>query len=87
VLAMCPSNSSTTSVMKKHITNGNNMLRAQRNRWRKRFEQGDKHIALFLNDYRRNRDREDWRMSTQAEEVCEYVLWLESKLEVIENEP
>jgi hypothetical protein len=72
--------------MKKHITNGNNMLRAQRNRWRKRFEQGDKPIALFLNDYRRNRDREDWRMSTQAEEVCEYVLWLESKLEEYENE-
>jgi hypothetical protein len=47
---------------------------------------GDKPIALFLNDYRRNRDREDWRMSTQAEEVCEYVLWLESKLEEYENE-
>ncbi len=57
------------------------MLREQRNRWRERFKQGGAPIALFLNDYRRNRNREDWRMSTQAEEVCEYVLWLESKLE------
>jgi hypothetical protein len=62
------------------------MLREQRNRWRKRFEHGDTPIALFLSDYRKNRDREDWRMSTQTEEVCEYVLWLESKLEEYENE-
>jgi len=57
------------------------MLKKQRDSWRERFEQGDKPTALFLDNYRENRDREDWRMSTQAEEVCEYVLWLESKLE------
>jgi len=63
------------------------MLKEQRDSWRERFEQGDTPTALFLNDYRKNRDREDWRMSTQAEEVCEYVLWLESKLEEYRNEP
>ena len=34
-----------------------------------------------LEDYRRNRFSEDWRVSESVEELCEYILYLEWALE------
>ncbi len=34
-----------------------------------------------LEDYRRNRNSEEWRASKAAEELCEYILYLEWSLE------
>lgn len=35
----------------------------------------------ILEDYRRNRFSEDWRVSESVEELCEYILYLEWALE------
>lgn len=34
-----------------------------------------------LEDYRKYRNSEDWRTSECVEEICEYVLFLEKRLE------
>ena len=34
-----------------------------------------------LEDYRRNRNSEGWRASKAAEELCEYILYLEWALD------
>ena len=33
-----------------------------------------------LEDYREYRNSEDWRVSESVEELCEYILYLESKI-------
>lgn len=41
---------------------------------------GDRPYGV-LEDYRRNRFSEDWRVSESVEELCEYILYLEQALE------
>jgi hypothetical protein len=46
-----------------------------RNKWKQGFSEGK--TPAFLNEYRDNRDSEEWRSSGFAEELCEYILHLE----------
>ena len=57
------------------------MLVASRDKMLERFIQGEKPLTVILVDYRENRNSEEWRMSVSVEELCEYVLYLESCLE------
>lgn len=43
------------------------------------FRQGQKPHGV-LEDYREYRNSEDWRVSKCVEELCEYILYLESKI-------
>lgn len=43
------------------------------------FRQGCKPSGV-LEDYREYRNSEDWRVSESVEELCEYILYLESKI-------
>lgn len=43
------------------------------------FTQGYKPHGV-LEDYRQYRNSEDWRVSESVEELCEYILYLESKI-------
>lgn len=52
----------------------------ERNKWRKEFEQGNKPDCQYLNDYRKYRNSEYWRASRYAEQICEYILYLEDQL-------
>lgn len=53
----------------------------ERNSWREKFEQGYKPECTYLRDYRLKRNSEYWRISRRHEELCEYIIWLEDKLE------
>lgn len=55
-------------------------LKTERDGWRKEMDNGTFQEPEWLQSYRNNRDSEFWRMSRQAERVCEYVMWLEDKL-------
>jgi hypothetical protein len=57
------------------------MLVDERNSWRDAFKQGDGPDMYYLDLYRENRNSESWRMSRTSELLCEYVLYLESKIE------
>lgn len=56
------------------------MLVASRDKMLERFTQGEKPLTVILVDYRENRNSEEWRMSVSVEELCEYILYLESEL-------
>ena len=56
------------------------MLVQDRNDTLEYFLKGGKPHGL-LEDYRENRNSESWRVSRQVEELCEYILYLERKLE------
>lgn len=60
------------------------MLVNQRNEWKKSFNKGDftdlNVWCPMLESYRQNRNTNSWRMSTQVEIACEYVLYLEGQL-------
>ncbi len=47
------------------------------------FMRGQKPKGV-LEDYRKNRNSEDWRTGLVVEELCEYILYLEGKLEELE---
>ena len=50
----------------------------ERNKWRDSFK--DKPLSHYiLNDYRKNRDSEFWRVSKAFEQLCEYILYLENR--------
>jgi hypothetical protein len=55
------------------------MLVDERNKWRKEFEGGDENL-IILNEYRKNRESESWRVSREVERLCEYALYLEGLL-------
>lgn len=61
------------------------MLVDERNSWRDAFKQGDGPDVYYLDLYRENRNSESWRMSGCVEVLCEYVLYLESKIEELEG--
>lgn len=53
----------------------------ERHGWRDQLERGEGwHEPDILSQYRVNRDSTLWRASRQAEKLCEYILFLESKL-------
>ena len=51
----------------------------ERNSWHSEFDAGFE--PFYLKDYRKKRDDEYWRAAKALEQVCEYVLYLEKKLE------
>ena len=51
-------------------------LVSSRDKWKKGFSKGK--TPRFLEQYRANRDSEQWRSSGFAEELCEYILYLEA---------
>jgi hypothetical protein len=55
------------------------MLVASRDKMLERFIQGEKPLTVILVDYRKNRNSEEWRISVSVEELCEYILYLESE--------
>ncbi|WP_210498341.1 hypothetical protein [Vibrio crassostreae] len=57
-----------------------------RNKWRKEFEEGKKPFSPVLDDYRKNRDSEYWRVSRTAEVLLEYILYLESELQLKDDD-
>lgn len=64
------------------------MLVEQRNNWRKELEEGRKPDVtwIYLDDYRKNRDSDSWRMASGVEQLCEYILYLEDKVDGISKE-
>lgn len=44
------------------------------------FLKGERPYGV-LEDYRKYRNSEEWRTGLMVEELCEYILYLESKLE------
>jgi len=52
----------------------------QRNEWRKGFCQGERLDSKLLEDYRKNRDSECFRLSSHHEKMLEYILYLEQKV-------
>lgn len=52
-----------------------------RNRWKKGFSDGK--TPAFLKEYRDNRNSEQWRSSGFAEELCEYILYLEASKDTL----
>lgn len=55
-----------------------------RNDMLEHFLKGGKPHGL-LEDYRENRNSESWRVSRQVEELMEYILFLEKRLEEKDN--
>lgn len=53
----------------------------ERDSWRQMFEEGHKLDHHYMSQYRKYRDSELWRMSSAVEQLCEYILYLESKIE------
>jgi len=51
----------------------------ERNHWRQNMEAGTFDDPLYLMEYRINRNSELWRSTRAVEQLCEYILWLESK--------
>lgn len=60
------------------------MLVQDRNDMLEYFLKGGKPHGL-LEDYRENRNSESWRVSGQVEELMEYILFLEKRLEEKDN--
>ena len=56
------------------------MLVDQRLGWHKEFEAGELNSS-YLNEYKSIRLSESHRMGVGIERLCEYVLWLESRLQ------
>ena len=59
------------------------MLVEQRNLWRDEFIRHKLLDNSWLNTYISNRESNLWRCSKHMEEMCEYILFLESELGVI----
>ena len=60
------------------------MLVQDRNDMLEHFLKGGKPHGL-LEDYRENRNSESWRVSRQVEELMEFILFLEKRLEDKDN--
>ena len=58
----------------------------ERNKWRKSYTDGVVPNVGWLLDYREKRDDKYFRISRNAELVCEYVLFLEDKIKELEYE-
>jgi hypothetical protein len=55
-------------------------LHRQRETIRNHYENTGNCDSIILADYRKYRNTEEWRTSLVVEELCEYILYLESKL-------
>lgn len=55
-------------------------LAESRNRMLDKFMDGYKPQGLLV-EYRTHRNSENWRITVVVEELCEYILYLEHKLE------
>jgi len=59
----------------------------ERNKWKYQLEEGtfDLSQLYWLNEYKANREEEagrtDFRMNRQIEMMCEYIMWLEKRIE------
>ena len=67
-------------------SNTGESLLEQRNSWREEFANGLKPYNPILDEYKRKRDSKYWRRSKFSEVQCEYVLFLESELERLNEE-
>lgn len=54
------------------------MLVKQRLKWLAKYKEGLKPSSSILEDYRKHRLSESWRTSRVMEELCEYIIYLES---------
>lgn len=63
----------------------NKSLVTERNNWAEKFSNGLKPLNPALEDYRKFRNSEGWRVHSAIEEVFEYILYLEEKLKNKEN--
>lgn len=54
------------------------MLVEQRLHWLAEYKDGFKPSSSVLEDYRKYRLLESWRTSKVMEELCEYIIYLES---------
>jgi hypothetical protein len=59
-------------------------LAEERNSWHSEFDAGFE--PFYIKEYRKKRDDECWRASRGFEQVCEYVLYLEKKLDSLKDE-
>lgn len=57
----------------------------ERNKWREQLEEGESLNIPVLDAYKDNRNSEDWRVSSQIEKLCEYVMFLEDELKGVEE--
>lgn len=62
--------------------NRKHTLIQERDDWRDGFQNGTYGRPGLLRDYDVHRDSELWRSSRQVEKLCEYALWLESKVKL-----
>ena len=53
-----------------------NILVQERNNWREKLGQGEPLNIPVLEAYKESRNSESWRVSSQLEKLCEYVLFL-----------
>lgn len=72
------------------LTDENNLtpgglLIAERDAWRKKFEAGEKPVIYWLDEYRNCRNSRYWRATRAAEECAEYILFLEEKVQELEE--
>jgi hypothetical protein len=54
------------------------MLVEQRLQWLAKFKEGFRPSSSVLEDYRKHRLSNSWRASKGIEELCEYIIYLES---------
>lgn len=59
------------------------MLVEQRLQWLTKYKEGLKPSPSVLEDYRKYRLLESWRTSRVVEELCEYIIYLESLQEAV----
>ena len=60
-------------------------LAEERNSWREQLEEGESLHIPVLDAYKDNRNSESWRVSSQIEKLCEYVMFLEDELKEQED--
>lgn len=61
------------------------MLVSQRLGWHKEFEE-EGLVSSYMSEYKSIRLSDSHRMGVGIERCCEYILWLEAKLEEYEGE-
>jgi len=58
-------------------------LVSERDKWKQEFEMGYNSKVVFLSTYKKERNNETWRTSRPLEHLCEYVMYLEKQLEIL----
>jgi hypothetical protein len=60
-------------------------LLEESNFWKKEFLDGTYEEPYFLVEYRQNRNSDLWRSTRVVEKMCEYILFLENKIGILEK--